>query len=122
MPKVRQIVLSPMHLTTQQQIRLFTDARLDHLNRVIIPAIKNHQLVICDRYLLNAMAYQGYYRRYQGHVYDANHVLQYNQMMMDTYNVDLIPDLNIYLQAPKDLVIHHLKYRHQKTDKFDRYF
>ena len=38
---------------------LFAADRLDHLEAEILPALRQGQLVICDRYLLSSLAYQG---------------------------------------------------------------
>lgn len=121
--KIRQIILNPqIKLTRLQQMKLFTRARIDHLNRVVVPAISQHQLVICDRYLLSAMAYQGYYRRKRHRIYDANHVLQYNKNRIKAESTNVIPDLNIYLQGKPGFIAKRLKHRWGKADKFDRYY
>lgn len=38
---------------------LFAADRRDHLDREILPALAEGQIVICDRYLLSSLAYQG---------------------------------------------------------------
>ena len=38
---------------------LFAADRLDHLEAEILPALRPGQLVICERYLLSSLAYQG---------------------------------------------------------------
>jgi dTMP kinase len=46
-------------LTPEDESRLFLEDRLDHVKKVINPAIKNHEHVICDRYYHSSAAYQG---------------------------------------------------------------
>jgi dTMP kinase len=38
---------------------LFAADRLDHLQREILPALEAGQVVLCDRYVLSSLAYQG---------------------------------------------------------------
>ncbi len=46
-------------LTEETLALLFAADRLDHLEAEILPALRQGQLVICDRYLLSSLAYQG---------------------------------------------------------------
>lgn len=46
-------------LSEQTLALLFAADRLDHLEAEILPALRAGQLVICDRYLLSSLAYQG---------------------------------------------------------------
>ncbi len=46
-------------LTPEEESRLFLEDRLDHVEKVIRPAIRNHKHVICDRYYHSSAAYQG---------------------------------------------------------------
>ena len=41
---------------------LYAAAREQHLTEIIIPALNNGKLVICDRYVDSSLAYQGYAR------------------------------------------------------------
>jgi len=46
-------------LTEETLALLFAADRLDHLEAEILPALRQGELVICDRYLLSSLAYQG---------------------------------------------------------------
>lgn len=46
-------------LTEETLALLFAADRLDHLEAEILPALRQGQLVICDRYVLSSLAYQG---------------------------------------------------------------
>jgi dTMP kinase len=49
----------PYALTDPTLALLFAADRLDHLRREVVPALEDGKLVICDRYLLSSLAYQG---------------------------------------------------------------
>lgn len=59
--KIRKILLDhykePMHPDTE--MLLYFSGRAQHLNQVIIPALKHGQWVICDRFTDSTYAYQG---------------------------------------------------------------
>ncbi len=43
----------------EEEARLFTEDRRDHLRRTIVPALEKGITVICDRYVYSSAAYQG---------------------------------------------------------------
>ncbi len=43
----------------EEEARLFTEDRRDHVERVILPALAEGRTVICDRYVYSSVAYQG---------------------------------------------------------------
>ena len=53
-PKLRRNKLIP-----ETEILLFTAARRDHLERIILPALKDGKIVICDRFTDSTRMYQG---------------------------------------------------------------
>jgi dTMP kinase len=46
-------------LTHQALALLFAADRLDHLHQQILPALRKGEVVLCDRYLLSSLVYQG---------------------------------------------------------------
>jgi dTMP kinase len=46
-------------MTEETLALLFAADRLDHLEAQILPALAQGQIVLCDRYLLSSLAYQG---------------------------------------------------------------
>ena len=59
--KIRELLLSPNYEPdTLTEVLLFTAARNEHLQKVVIPALCSGTNVICDRYTYSTMAYQGY--------------------------------------------------------------
>ncbi len=46
-------------LTPEEEMELFTEDRKSHVRDVIIPAIEEGKIVVCDRYFYSSAAYQG---------------------------------------------------------------
>ncbi|MDY0210480.1 MAG: dTMP kinase [Acholeplasma sp.] len=92
--KIRQIILDLDNegIKAKTEALLFAASRIQHLEEVIIPALKDHKIVLCDRYIDSSLAYQGYAR---GLGVDA--VLNVN-----TFALEYMPDITFYIdQAPE---------------------
>ncbi|NTW17260.1 MAG: dTMP kinase, partial [Syntrophaceae bacterium] len=63
--KIREILLNKSSLgeiSSETELLLFSAARSQHVRDVIIPALKECTLVLCDRFYDATLAYQGYGR------------------------------------------------------------
>lgn len=60
--QIRQILLNPQNktMTPLCETLLYMAARRELVESVIEPALKQHKIVICDRFLDSTRAYQGY--------------------------------------------------------------
>ncbi len=56
---LRAHVKGNLNLEEQIAALVFTGDRADHLGQVIRPALRRGEWVVCDRYLLSTLAYQG---------------------------------------------------------------
>ncbi len=61
---IREILLNPANaaLEYRAELLLYAAARAQHVAEVILPALKQGQIVLCDRYTDATLAYQGYGR------------------------------------------------------------
>ncbi len=59
--KIREILLHD-RMDALCEAHLFAAARIEHINEVILPSLRQNKLVICDRYIDSSFAYQGYAR------------------------------------------------------------
>jgi dTMP kinase len=63
--RIRKILLNKApdeDICTEAEILLFSAARAQHVKRVILPALKEGNLVLCDRFSDATVAYQGFGR------------------------------------------------------------
>lgn len=62
--EIRKIILNGKYtnMCDECEALLYAAARIQHLKEVIIPALEEGKLVICDRYVDSSLAYQGYAR------------------------------------------------------------
>lgn len=57
--KIRNIIMKEEKLNTSTELMLFLAARLDHFNKVILPALKENKIVLIDRFIDSTLVYQG---------------------------------------------------------------
>lgn len=57
---IRELVLDIRHkgMSSECEALLYAAARAEHVRQVIIPAVKNGKIVLCDRFLDSSFAYQ----------------------------------------------------------------
>jgi len=61
--KIRDILLDHKHpICPYAELSLFLASRAQHISQVIKPALKEKQIVLCDRYNDSTIAYQGHAR------------------------------------------------------------
>lgn len=60
--KIRALLLSPDHgeMVDQAEVLLYAASRAQHVHEVIIPALKEGRIVLCDRFIDASIAYQAY--------------------------------------------------------------
>ena len=59
--KIRKSILGEQ-MSAESEALLFAAARCDHIDNLILPALKRGENVICDRYIDSSLAYQAYAR------------------------------------------------------------
>lgn len=62
--QIRRILLHPDNdnLVAKAELLLYAAARAQHVEEVILPALRGGKIVLCDRYCDATLAYQGYAR------------------------------------------------------------
>ena len=91
--RIREIILDGKNtaMCDECEALLYAAARVQHLKEVVIPALKEGTLVICDRYVDSSLAYQGVARGL-----GEEYVAEINSFALR----ECPPDLTIFLNIP----------------------
>ncbi len=89
-------------LSTRAEVLLFLADRAEHLDKVILPALKENKVVICDRYIHSTLAYQGYARGF-----DLDLLQSFNDFSCNS----TMPDLTILLDLDVETGLNRAKGR-----------
>lgn len=101
------------NLEPLSELLLYNAARIQHLKRVVRPALAAGQSVLCDRYTDATVAYQAY-----GRELSLGTVSQIN----DWATAGLMPDLTLVLDCPPDIGLARSKARlAQEGSQEDRF-
>jgi len=110
--KIRNIILDPENtmMDAKTEALLYAASRRQHLVEKVFPAIRDGKIVICERFLVSSLAYQGY-----GRQLGFDEVLEINLFAIDrTY-----PDLTVYLDVDEQVGLDRLSSRNFK-DRLDQ--
>lgn len=110
--KIRQLILDPTHLAldAKAEALLYAASRRQHLVEVIIPALAQKQIVICDRFIDSSLAYQGY-----GREIPLAGILEINDFAIE----QLYPMLTYWLDVPAEVGLKRIASRlhHDRLDQ-----
>ena len=95
--------------SAETEILLFTAARRDHLERIILPAMKNGQIVICDRFTDSTRMYQGMRGPKLKKLVD----------MLDKEVIAHDPDLTILIDIDPEIGLRRAKSRETVEERFE---
>ncbi len=91
---LRKLILDPEYAPDAlAELYMYSAARRDHLNNVVLPALDGGKIVVCDRFIYSTLAYQGYARGL-----DIEFVREVNARTI----APLKPDLALFLDVPPD--------------------
>ncbi|MDY0074850.1 MAG: dTMP kinase [Acholeplasmataceae bacterium] len=108
---IRDVILNPKYqgVTPYTEALLLAASRAQHLDEVILPALKNNKIVLCDRYLDSSLAYQAYARHL-----GFDFVLSINR-----YAVEHLPKMTFYIDLDPQIGLSRIKHR-SKYDRLDQ--
>lgn len=93
--QIRKVLLdnNNLDMSPKTEALLFAASRVQHLEEIIIPALKENKIVLCDRYIDSSLAYQGYAR---GLGLEA--ILKANNFVLD-----YMPNYTIYIDVDPEI-------------------
>ncbi len=108
---IRDIILNPKYkgVTPYTEALLLAASRAQHLDEVIIPALNQSKIVLCDRYIDSSLAYQGFARDL-----GFNFVLSINK-----HATEHMPNLTFYIDLDPEVGISRIANRN-KYDRLDQ--
>ena len=111
---IRYVLLSGAAQETGKlfETLLFTAARIDHVNEVIEPALKQEKIVLCDRFIDSTRVYQGT---------DDKTVSKYLEILEETAIIDFVPDITFILDLPAAIGMERADKRRGQLAKADRF-
>jgi dTMP kinase len=97
--KIRTLLLENS-MSAITELLLLQAARHDHITQTLLPALKTHDLVLCDRFIDSTFAYQGTARGL-----DLNWIDDLNHRITK----DAVPDLTFFLQCSPNVGLNRAK-------------
>ncbi len=109
---IRDLVLSGSHerWSGMTELLLMYAARLDHVEKLILPAIKRGVWVLCDRFSDSSLAYQGYARGL-----GKERVTAIDEIVLSGFK----PDLTILFDIDPILALKRVRTRGEDLSRFD---
>ena len=93
----------------ETELLLFTAARRDHLERIILPALDDGKIVICDRFTDSTRMYQGMRGPNLRNLVD----------ILDKRVIDYDPDLTIVIDINPEISLKRAKSRKTVEERFE---
>ncbi len=107
--KIRALLLQD-DMADMTELLLMFAARAEHLDKVIIPALKQGQWVLCDRFTESSYAYQGYARKQS---------LEQIATLENLVQKSLRPDCTFWFDIPVVEGMKRVAARKGKSDRFE---
>lgn len=107
---IRNLIKSGKYLP-KAELALFTADRVQHIENIILPALKNNMIVLCDRFIDSTIAYQ-----FGGNGISPDII----KAMYKLLNYPIYPERTYYLDIPISEAMFRISKRYSKEyDKYD---
>ena len=110
---IRQVLLSSRStgMNPLTELLLYEAARAQLVSKMILPALKQGKIVICDRFYDSSLAYQGY-----GRGLDKKMIDYLNRVSV----LGLKPDLTILIDIPIKVFSSRMRQNNKKKDRIEK--
>ena len=111
--KIRKVLLSEKNtgMSGLTELLLYEASRAQLTQKVILPALKQKKVVVCDRYYDSTLAYQGY-----GRGLDKKAIIHLNRIAA----LGLSPDLTILIDVPVAVSLRRKDKKKRKEDRLEK--
>lgn len=111
--QIREIVLhkNDFLIDDESEAMLFATSRIIHVNQTILPALKNNNLVVSDRYVDSSYVYQGYAKNIP-----IEDIYSINKFSLDK----CVPDLTIVLMLDPKKALERIQSNSRQTNRLDK--
>lgn len=107
---IRSLIKSGKYLP-KAELALFTADRVQHIENIILPALKNNMIVLCDRFIDSTIAYQ-----FGGNGISPDIIKAIYKLL----NYPIYPERTYYLDIPISEAMFRISKRYSKEyDKYD---
>lgn len=104
---IRDLVLNPNYkVNPESELFMYMADRCQHVGEVILPALQEGKVVLCDRYIDSTYAYQGWGRRF-GEKKDIENIKFLNEISTN----GLLPDVTIILLVKPEIGLKRIQKR-----------
>ncbi len=105
--KIREHLAKGTPLSPQAYAELFLRDRRDHAERLLVPALSQGKIVLCDRYYPSTLAYQGA----EG--------LEIRELLRKNETVAPVPDLVVFMDLPEDAALKRIEKSGRRREFFE---
>lgn len=108
---IRELILY-QEMDPMTEVLLFAAARKEHLNDVVIPALHEGKIVLCDRFVHSSYVYQGLVKKV-----GVDKVREVNELVIGDY----YPDATVFLDLEAKVGLERIRANNRETNKMDDY-
>lgn len=110
--QIRKVILDVNNtdMDYMTECMLYAACRAQHLKDIVIPALKNNKVVICDRFVDSSYVYQGVVRGL-----GLERVVKINELVVKEY----MPDLTICIDLASEICLDRINKNHREKDRLD---
>lgn len=110
--QIRKVILDVNNtdMDYMTECMLYAACRAQHLKDIVIPALKNNKVVICDRFVDSSYVYQGVVRGL-----GLERVVKINELVVKEY----MPDLTICIDLASEICLDRINKNNRKKDRLD---
>lgn len=110
--EIRNVILNVdnVEMDYRTEALLYAASRRQHLTEIVVPALNEGKVVLCDRYVDSSLAYQGYARGL-----GIEEVYQINKYATE----GILPDITFYIDVDPSIGLSRIKKNNRLVDRLD---